>query len=116
MNLKLVIRSAEETQLQMSRVPFWPVERQDCEESCLHNMMRTALHQKPFLAHGLSILHSLALRPDVLDVEVGESKLFLSVHCSLIYNGPLKLCLFVDLVFSSAFICSITEKFTSLEQ
>lgn len=115
MNLKLVIRSAEETQLQMSRVTFQPVEQQDCEEFCLHNVMRTVLFQKTFLAHRWSILCSFALRLDVLAVEVGESQ-FLSVYCSSIYNGPLKLCLFVDLVFLSAFICCITEKFTSLEQ
>lgn len=61
MNLKSVIESAEEMQLQMSRVPFWAVEQQDCEESCLPNVTGSVLDQKPFLAHRLSVFCLLLL-------------------------------------------------------
>lgn len=56
MNLKLDIRSAEEMQLLMSRIPFQAVEQQDYEEPCLHNVSGSILDQKPFLAHRLFCL------------------------------------------------------------
>lgn len=61
MNLKLVIRPAEEKQLQMSRVPFGAVARQDGGESCLHDVAGSGLDQKPFLAHRFSVFSLLLL-------------------------------------------------------
>lgn len=61
MNLKLVIRSAEEMQLQMRRVTFRAVEKWDCEESCLHNVTGSIIDQKPFLAHRLPVFCLLLL-------------------------------------------------------
>lgn len=62
MYLKLVVRSAEEMQLQVGRLPFRAVKRQDCEESCLHNVTGSILDQKPFLARRLSVFCLLLLK------------------------------------------------------
>lgn len=61
MYLKLVVRSAEEMQLQVGRLHSPAASQPGREESCLHNVTGSILDQKPFLARRLSVFCLLLL-------------------------------------------------------